>query len=555
MLSELNIRNIAVISRADIVFQSGFNVFTGETGAGKSILIGAIGAVLGFRTPKELIRTGEAKASVSALFTRISPAVCEKISALGVECGGELSLSREITADSTVCRVNGQAITAAMLRQIGSLLMNIHGQMDNQMLSSPDFHRQFVDSFGGLEGLRENYSVCFSAFCEAEKRLRSVETDARERERRLDLLRYQTGEIEECRFLSGEEEELCARRSVIRNAERLTELLSCCRLLLSGGDEGDGAVEMTEEAAQNLTRAGELMESLQPLAQRLETLSYDMQDAAEELRDRFEELEFDPRELDEIEERIDLIHRMEKKYGGTIDEILLYDDQACQEVERIESADLSADELRARRDAAREDAQNAAAALTAARLEASSRFADAVRKELADLDMPQVIFEVCICEAPLGESGADEVEFLLSVNPGETPKPLAKIASGGEMSRIMLAIKNVISGVDDLGTLIFDEVDTGVSGRAAQKVGAKLRSAAKDRQILCVTHLAQVAAYADFHLLIEKRVEAERTFTSVTPLSRDGRIHELARIMSGETVTAAALESAGQLLAFSQGEA
>lgn len=553
MLSELNIRNLAVISSADVTFGSGFNVFTGETGAGKSILIGAIGAILGFRTSKELIRTGETKASVSALFTSVSPAVCEKLSALGIACDGELSVSRDINADSTVCRINGQAVTTAMLRQVGALLMNIHGQMDNQMLSSSDFHRNFLDSFGQLDARRESYAALFERYRALCEKQRLFEKNSREREQRMDLLRYQIAEIDESRLTPGEEEELHARRTVIRNATRLTEWLAGCRALLSGSDESEGAVAMIQQAAQNLHQAGELMEPLLALAEKAEGFSYELEDISETLRDRLDELDFDPGELDTIEERIDLINQLKKKYGDSIDEILAYGETAKNELSELESADLSADELAQKCAAAEQKAKEAAAELTAARKETSVGFAKAVKAELTGLDMPHVVFEVCITEIPLSPSGADEVEFLLSVNPGESAKPLAKIASGGEMSRIMLAIKNVISAVDDLGTLIFDEVDTGVSGRAAQKVGAKLKSAAQGRQILCVTHLAQVAAFADRHLLIEKSVRDGHTFTSVTPLEGEGRVRELARIMSGESITDAALESARQLLAFSSG--
>jgi DNA repair protein RecN (Recombination protein N) len=552
MLSELNIRNIAVISQADITFQKGFNVFTGETGAGKSILIGAIGAVLGFRTPKELIRTGETKASVSALFRSIEPSVCEKLALCGVTCDGELVISREITPDSTTCRINGQAVTTAMLRSVGALLMNIHGQMDNQMLSSPDYHRQFVDSFGELDGAREKYAAEYAALCALEGRLRSFEADARERERRIDLLRYQTQEIEACHLQSGEEQELHTRRDIIRNAGHLTELLSRCREALSGGDESEGTVSILEETAQNLSQAAKVMGDLEPFAQSVESFAYELEDISQEIRARLDDLEFDPREQDEIEERIDVINRLKKKYGDSVEEILTYCDNAVQELSELESTGLSSEKLRKQCSEARAHAESTAASLTEKRKEAAARFSAAVRNELKDLDMPHVVFEVSITPTELSSSGADAVEFLLSVNPGEAPKALAKIASGGEMSRIMLAIKNVISAVDDLGTLIFDEVDTGISGRAAQKVGAKLLAASRGRQILCVTHLAQVAAFADHHLLIEKEVRGGHTFTEVHPLDRTARVRELARIMSGETITAAALESAEQLLDFSR---
>jgi len=548
MLSELNIRNIAVIAQADISFEKGFNVFTGETGAGKSILIGAIGAVLGFRTPKELIRTGENKAQVTALFKEVSPGVCAKLSELGIECEGELVINRQITFDSTTCRVNGQAVTAAMLRSVGSLLMNIHGQMDNQMLSSPDYHLQSVDAFGGLAPMLSSYREKYDIYREIEKSLRSVETDARERERKIDLLKFQTEEIDACSLYDGEEEELLSRRKIIRNAEKLTSLLSSCRGLLSGDENSEGAISMLEEASADLSGAGEMIESLDALAQKVEGFTYELEEISREVIDTLNSLEFDPRELDDIEERIDLINQLKRKYGSNIAEILKFSEEAKEELDRLENADISAEELRERCAAARKEAKKSAKILSDERKVEALKFTECVRKELFDLDMPNVVLEVEFAETDLAETGIDAAEFLLSVNPGEAPKPLAKIASGGEMSRIMLAIKNVISGIDDLGTLIFDEIDTGISGRAAQKVGAKLHTAAKDRQILCVTHLAQVAAFADHHLLIEKEVEDGHTFTHISPLEREERVRELARIMSGETITDAALESASDLL-------
>jgi len=553
MLSELNIRNIAVIRSADLRFAPGFNVLTGETGAGKSILIGAIGAVLGLRTPKELIRTGEDQASVSALFTGLSPAARENLAMLGVEGGEEIQLSRTITPDSTTCRINGQAVTAAQMRRVGALLINIHGQMDNQLLAFSETHRQFVDSYGGLQDELRAYAALFDVYRALEERLRALTTGSRERERRLDLLRYQTGEIAAAALCAGEEETLQARRRVIRGAEQLTKWLAETRSMLSGTDEADGADALLQRAAAELSRAGEMMPELSALSQKLESFSYEVQDAAEQVRDALVALEFDPRELDAIEERLDLIGRLRKKYGATVEEILAYYEAAAAELAELENADFSAEELIGRRDEALRQATDAAAALTVRRRGAGEAFSARVREQLADLDMPNATFSVQFTPAALTETGADTVEFLLSVNPGEAPKALSKIASGGEMSRIMLAIKNVISGIDDIGTLIFDEVDAGISGRAAQKVGAKLRAAARDRQILCVTHLAQVAAFADRHLLIEKRVQDGRTYTDVEPLDREARVRELARIMSGETVTQTALQSAAELLDFSCG--
>ncbi len=552
MLSEISIRNIALIRSAEFSFAPGFNVLTGETGAGKSILIGAIGAVLGFRTSKALIRTGEEQAAVSALFREVSPGARSRLAELGIECDGELLLSRTITADSSVCRVNGQTVTAAMLRQAGALLMNIHGQTDTQMLSDTDHHREFVDAFGGLAPERESYLALFERLRGLQRRLSRLETDSRERERRLDLLRYQNEEISAAALNAGEEEELQARRRVIRGAEQLTEWLTASRVLLAGDDDADGAETLLTRAAADLGRAGEMLPGFEELSRRLEGFAYEVQDAAEQVRDALDTLEFDPRELDRIEERLDLIGRLKRKYGATVEEVLAYGEAVAKELEELENADVTADALREEVEAALRDAQEAAGRLTQRRLAAAKEFSGRVQKELEDLDMGLVSFTVERAETPLSETGADELAFMLSVNPGEEPRRLSEIASGGERSRIMLAIKNVISGVDDLGTLIFDEIDAGISGKAAQKVGAKLRLAARERQILCVTHLAQVAAFADHHLLIEKSESGGRTYTHVTPLDTEARIRELARIMSGELLTDTALQNAAELYEYSQ---
>ncbi len=552
MLSEISIRNIALIRSAEFSFAPGFNVLTGETGAGKSILIGAIGAVLGFRTSKALIRTGEEQAAVSALFREVSPGARSRLAELGIECDGELLLSRTITADSSVCRVNGQTVTAAMLRQAGALLMNIHGQTDTQMLSDTDHHREFVDAFGGLAPERESYLALFERLRGLQRRLSRLETDSRERERRLDLLRYQNEEISAAALNAGEEEELQARRRVIRGAEQLTEWLTASRVLLAGDDDADGAETLLTRAAADLGRAGEMLPGFEELSRRLEGFAYEVQDAAEQVRDALDTLEFDPRELDRIEERLDLIGRLKRKYGATVEEVLAYGEAVAKELEELENADVTADALRQEVEAALMEAKEAAARLTQRRLAAAKEFSGRVQKELEDLDMGLVSFTVERAETPLSETGADELAFMLSVNPGEEPRRLSEIASGGERSRIMLAIKNVISGVDDLGTLIFDEIDAGISGKAAQKVGAKLRLAARERQILCVTHLAQVAAFADHHLLIEKSESGGRTYTHVTPLDTEARIRELARIMSGELLTDTALQNAAELYEYSQ---
>lgn len=554
MLSELTIQNIAVIQQAAIRFGRGFNVFTGETGAGKSILLGAIGAVLGERVSRDLIRTGENKAAVSALFTGLSEAAAEAVRALdfGIEFDDELLLQRNITADGNSCRINGQAATVAMLRSVGAALITTHGQQDSQMLSSPDNHRRFVDAFGGLAPLLADYRTSYDGFVALQRRLDAAVTDEAARERRIELLRYQIDEIEACDLSESEEEELTGRRHVIRNAAALTESLSRCRENLCGNDEVGGALALLDDTARGLEEAGRHMPDLSAMGQTVEGFRYELDDIAERLRGELEGLCYDPRELDDIEERLDTIGRLKRKYGDGVAAILHYCDRARAELEEMEYSDETRQRLLRERDAALADTERRAKALSMARADSARRLIEAVTAELTALDMPSVRLDISLAPKRMGETGADAVEFLLSVNPGETPRPLAKIASGGEMSRIMLAIKSVISGRDDIDTLIFDEVDAGVSGRAAQKVGAKLRAVSRERQVICVTHLAQVAAFADEHLLIEKMVLDGRTFTEVMPLDRGGRVRELARITSGEPVTELALRSAEELLKLSQ---
>lgn len=548
MLSQLSITNIAVIQKADIEFKKGFNVFTGETGAGKSILIGAIGAVLGARTSKDLIRTGENKASVSALFTGLSDSVCKKLNELGVEAEGELLIERDITADSTTCRVNGRLSTVAMLKSIGSLLIHIHGQQDSQLLSAPETHLGFVDSFGELDGLVSEYRESYDKLCEIKRALSEIETDEAAKARKIDLLQYQIDEIDAAGLTDGEEEELLSRRKLIRNSEHLSELLFGCKTMLVGGDEQQGAVSLIMEAAHSLEEAAKYIGELSEAAQSASGFGYELEDISEQIRHQLDLLEFDPNELNDIEERLDLINRLKRKYGGSVAEIIAFGEKAREQLDEINFSEQRMEKLKAELDSARQAAEQLANKLTEARKAAAERFISEVKAQLRDLDMPAAEMDIEFRSRPLCENGADEAEFLLSVNPGEALKPLCKIASGGEMSRIMLGIKNVLSDREDISTLIFDEVDTGISGRAAQKVGAKLSQAAKSRQVICVTHLAQVAAFGSRHLLIEKQVREGRTFTEITPLDNEGRARELARIMNGEPITELALQNARELL-------
>lgn len=549
MLSQLSIQNIAVIQSAQITFEGGLNVFTGETGAGKSILIGAIGAVLGSRTSKELIRTGEKKASVTALFTKLSETVCLSLAALGIDVEeNELLIEREITSDSTVCRINGKLSSVAVLKSIGALLIHTHGQQDSQLLSLPETHLKFVDNYGELQPVMEEYRRHYAEYCSIEGKLAAIETDEAAKARQIDLLNYEIDEITSCRLVEGEEEELLSRRRVIRNAEHLSELLFRCRQNLSGAEEFQGAIALLSDTSEALGDAGKYLDDLNQAAQTISSFEYELEDISSQLREQLETLEFDPRELDDIEDRLDTISRLKKKYGGSIAEILAYCDKAQQQLDEITLSEQTIQKLKAAQEKARKEAQVAADNLTQARRAAANGLIAAVKAELRDLDMPAIQMDIAMTQKRLCENGADEAEFLLSVNPGEALKPLSKIASGGEMSRIMLGIKNVLSGREDIGTLIFDEIDTGISGRAAQKVGAKLQAVANSRQVICVTHLAQVAAYGEHHLLIEKQVSEGRTFTQIQALDEAGRANEIARIMNGEPITELALENARELL-------
>ena len=549
MLSQLIIKNIAVIQSAHISFENGFNVFTGETGAGKSILIGAIGAVLGARTSKELIRTGENKASVAALFTNISDSVCKKLAELGFDAeNSELLIERDITADSTVCKVNGKLSTVAMLKAIGALLIHTHGQHDSQLLSDPETHLAFTDSFGRLEPQIEKYRESYDRYCEIKRKLSSLETDEAAKARTIDLLQYQINEIDSARLIDGEEDELINRRRMIRNSEKLSEMLHNCRRSLMGDDGQDGAISQLFSAAEDIENAAQYIVELDKTAQTVSGFGYELEDIAQQIRAQLDLLEYDPQELDDIEDRLDTINKLKKKYGSDIAEILRFAEKAKAKLEEIELSDETANKLKEELEKSKQYTVELAAELTEMRRQAAARLIEEVKRELRELDMPAVEMDIDMRSKPLGESGADEAEFLLSVNPGEALKPLSKIASGGEMSRIMLGIKNVLSGREDIATLIFDEIDTGISGRAAQKVGAKLRSAAKDRQVICVTHLAQVAAFGKNHLLIEKNVVKGRTFTEIKTLDEEGRAAEIARIMNGEPITELAMQNARELL-------
>lgn len=551
MLSQLYIENIAVIRQATIDFQQGFHVFTGETGAGKTILISAINAVLGGRTFKEIIRTGETRATVSALFTEISEELCKKIEVLGYPLeDNQLLVQREIDLSGKgQCRLDGRPATAAMLREVCSLLIDIHGQHDNQELLSAEKHLGFLDSYGAYRQEMAAYTAAYEKMCECAARLDKLQMDESYKLQRMDILQFQIKEIGDAKLTDGEEERLVEQQKRIRNAERITESLGAVYTLLNGnGEEMRGVLEALEEVSTELDTAAKYLTEFGGYSEKLSDAYYMLEELGSRARDTLEDADFDPRQLDDIESRLDTIYKLKKKYGNSIAEILEYFERISEEYQSLELSDELTAHLQRELDEANLVLHTVAEALTACRLAAAAEFSERVEQELAYLDMAGVRFSITRREKPYGPTGADEMEFMICTNAGEEAKPLAKIASGGELARIMLAIKNVLAEKDGIGTIIFDEVDTGVSGRAAQKIGKKLAEVARHRQVICVTHLAPVAACAAHHYRIYKTVEDGRTFTRVEELTRPQRVQELARIMVGENITESALKSAEEML-------
>lgn len=551
MLSQLYIENIAVIRQATIDFQQGFHVFTGETGAGKTILISAINAVLGGRTFKEIIRSGETRATVSALFTEIPEELCKKIEVLGYPLeDNQLLVQREIDLSGKgQCRLDGRPATAAMLREVCSLLIDIHGQHDNQELLSAEKHLGFLDSYGAYRKEMAAYTAAYEKMCECATRLDKLQMDESYKLQRMDILQFQIKEIGDAKLTDGEEERLVEQQKRIRNAERITESLGAVYTLLNGnGEEMRGVLDALEEVSTELDTAAKYLTEFGGYSEKLSDAYYMLEELGSRARDTLEDADFDPRQLDAIESRLDTIYKLKKKYGNSIAEILEYFERISEEYQSLELSDELTAHLQRELDEANLVLHTVAEALTACRLAAAAEFSERVEQELAYLDMAGVRFSITRREKPYGPTGADEMEFMICTNTGEEAKPLAKIASGGELARIMLAIKNVLAEKDGIGTIIFDEVDTGVSGRAAQKIGKKLAEVARHRQVICVTHLAPVAACAAHHYRIYKTVEDGRTFTRVEELTRPQRVQELARIMVGENITDSALKSAEEML-------
>ena len=556
MLVSLHIENIAVIEKADIDFHRGLNVLTGETGAGKSIVIDSINAVLGERVSRDLVRTGSEQANVTAVFAELSEEMTAAIEELGyaLEEDGTLLIQRSISAEGKGgCRINGRPATVTILRTIGRMLVNIHGQHENQNLLQPERHVEYLDRIGGLLPLREQYAAAYHTYCDIHRRLKKADMDETLKARRLDLLRYQIEEIEAAAPKMGEEEALTAQRRVYRNAEKIAGALQTAKAALSGEEDTIGALAALSAAADALTDAGRYMDEVAQLARRVESLLYELEECAGDVREYASQMDFDEGELEAVENRLDVLRRLTAKYGGSEETVLQQLEEARQELDEIEMSDALVAKLTQELEQAETETVTAAQALTAARQKAAGAFAQDVMEQLAFLDMPGVKLEVSLQPVSLTAIGGDKVEFLIAANPGEPPKPIAKIASGGELSRIMLAIQSVLADIDDTDTLVFDEIDTGISGRAAQKVGIKLRETAtgcsrsRSRQVLCVTHLAQIAAQAHHHLLIAKTVRDGRTYTQVTGLDADGREQELARIIGGE-VTEASRHAACEML-------
>lgn len=547
MLSLLHIENIAVIERADIAFNPGFNVLTGETGAGKSIVIDAISAILGERAYRDMIRTGEGKASVRAVFTGVPE--CSWFADNGVPYDPETVISREVYLDGkNICRVNGTLVSVSILRKLGIQLINIHGQHDSASLFDEENHLAFLDAFADNEGLREDYGEKYAAVARLRKEIDSLTMDESEKLRRMETLKYQIAEIEKAELEPGEDEALEERRKLLQNAEKLSSGLNEAAECLYGGDDTDGASGLMAQAEYALGRLLRFSDSFSGLHDRVADLMYQVQDVAEEVRDTRDSLNYSADELEQIEERLDTIHKLRRKYGVTCQDILDYLDKAKKELDEIEFADDHLERLKGKLQKAEKAAWDAALTLRENRKQSADALSKRILTELSQLDMPKVQFSCQFRELELTASGADAVAFYMTANAGEALKPLSKVASGGELARIMLAMKNVLAEKDQVATLIFDEVDTGVSGRAAQKVAEKLRSVAAHKQVLCVTHLPQLAALATAHLLIAKSERQGRTYTTVTPLDFEGRKRELARIMGGASITETTLKSAEEML-------
>ena len=549
MLSSLQIENVAVIQKAEVHFQPGLNVLTGETGAGKSILIDSINAILGNRTSKDLVRTGAPKAVIRAAFDQVPAAVLDRLENAGYERSDALMLSREITAEGkSTCRINGMPATAAILRDLCGGLININGQHDSVGLLNPAHHLGILDDYAQNATEFQEYYALYRELVRIKRELDAMITDEAEKQRRIDLLSYQVREIEDAALTAGEEQSLESRRKVLSNASAIRDRIAQSYALLSGGDEAAGAVDLLGEASNAIEAAAQLDDGLSEAAGQLMDLYYTAKDAAADLIGRLDSYDTNDAELDEIEQRLDLLYKLKRKYGDTVEDVISFGQKAREELERIQSSQERHDQLQAEKLRLYTLAREKAEILTQTRLRAFDELNKRISGTLDFLNMPGVRMTLRHTRGPLASHGQDSIEFYISTNPGEAPKPLAKIASGGELSRITLAIKNAMADKDAVPTVIYDEIDSGVSGKAASRIGEVLRQSAQGHQILCITHTAQIAALADCHLLIQKNVSHDRTYTEIHPLDTDGRVEALAHLISGDHITELSLANAREML-------
>lgn len=549
MLSSLQIENVAVIQKAEVHFEPGLNVLTGETGAGKSILIDSINAILGNRTSKDLVRTGAAKAVIRAAFEQVPPAVLDKLEQSGYERSEALLLSREITAEGkSSCRINGMPATAAVLRELCGGLININGQHDSVGLLNPAHHLGILDDYAQNRTVFQEYYALYRELVRVKRELDALITDEAEKQRKIDLLQYQVQEIEDAGLTAGEEQTLENRRKVLSNASAIRDRLAQSYALLSGSDDAAGAVDLLGEASNAVDAAAQLDPALTAAAGQLLDLYYNVKDVAADLIGRLDAYDTNDAELDEVEQRLDLLYRLKRKYGSTVEDVIAFGQKAREELDNIQHSQQRHDALQAEKLRLYAKAREKAEALTQTRLKAFEELNARISGTLDFLNMPGVRMTLRHTRGPLASHGQDSVEFYISTNPGEAPKPLAKIASGGELSRITLAIKNAMADKDAVPTVIYDEIDSGVSGKAAGRIGEVLRQSAQGHQILCITHTAQIAALADCHLLIQKNVSNERTYTEIHPLDENGRVEALARLISGDHVTELSRANAREML-------
>lgn len=554
MLCEIKIENVAVIEKATAVFGAGFNVLTGETGAGKSILIDSINAILGSRTSRDIVRTHASKACIWATFRDISATARQQLLQAGYDVEDELLLYREITAEGkSNCRINGMPATATVLREVCTNLIQIHGQHDNQSLMDPAKHLGVLDAFAQNGQAHDTYYAVYRDVCKLKREIDALTMDEDEKERRVELLRFQIDELETAALRVGEEDALQKQRTLVRNTQRILERLNTAYSVLSGDGESAGAVDLLGTATGAAEEIAPLDAAFSTLAEKLSELYYTAKDTAGEISGMVDGYEFSPQLLDEIEARLDEIYRMKRKYGGDEESALAHLEHARAELETIESGAQQLEALYAEQETLYKRAKSLADALTQTRLEAFQRFNEQISRALRFLNMPGIRFTLAHKKGPLASAGQDAIEFYIATNPGEEPKPLAKIASGGELSRIMLAVKSALADKDEIQTVIYDEIDTGVSGLAAARIGEKLRQTAQGRQVICITHTAQIAAQADVHLLIQKNVAQQRTYTEIQSLEHEQRVAELARMVSGDKITELTLANAREMLALHHG--